>query len=367
MLITTLLISILSIVIVSILLNNLIFVSHKKKLYDTPSEFRKIHLVKTPNLGGVAIFLATILAISARPAHLPLKSESCIFACCTIIFLLGLKDDLIGLNPRPKIIVQTIVSLIVTVIGDFRIADFHGIFSVHEIPYLPSLAFSVGFIVLVTNAINLIDGINCLAAGIGLVTNFAFAIFFWSVKEYQFFYLCITISAALAGFLYFNKTPAKIFMGDSGSLTLGFSIAIFAIHFLSLTRHNQSTFINSKSAPAIAFALLIIPIFDTLRLFVIRWINGQSPMTADRNHIHHRLLDLGFSHLQATGLLITINTVIFGTAILLQNLPIEVLLVAVLAMALVFNWLVSLRLKVSQNKKTRKMNLSYKSSELAAV
>jgi UDP-GlcNAc:undecaprenyl-phosphate/decaprenyl-phosphate GlcNAc-1-phosphate transferase len=354
---------------VCFLLHNLIIISHKKNLFDTPSELRKIHIVQTPNLGGIAIFLAVIMSLLLIPNTATNHPYHSLFICTIIIVLLGLKDDLIGVDPKPKMLVQIAAAMLIVLLGKFQIAGFQGLFGINQIPGFIGFLLSVLVIVLITNAINLIDGINCLAAGLSILITLVFTYLFWQFNDLPFFYLSLSLSSALAGFLYYNKTPAKIFMGDTGSLTLGFTLAILLIHLLNLVVSNPliTAELQFSSAPAIMLALLIIPVFDIIRIFIIRWLNGSSPMTADRNHIHHRLIDLGLTHHRATVVLLSANALIFAVAVLLRNIQAELLMALVLLLATTLNSVVTWRLKLIKNKKTKELQIPFSKPELAAI
>ena len=202
------------------------------------------------------------------------------------------------------------------------------------------------------NAFNLIDGVNCLAGSIALMANIVFALCFWKMQHLGFMLLSTSISGALIGFLYYNKTPAKIFMGDTGSLTLGLIIAVFSINFIEY--NNALTIFNNRpvflSAPVIVLGLLIIPIFDALRVFTLRIISNKSPFNADRNHIHHRLLDLNFSHLQVTGILSIVNIIFIVIVFSLNNLGYEFVLSIIVSLTLFLNFSSWLMLRKKNNK-----------------
>ncbi len=297
-------------------------------MFDDPIEERKIHNVKIPNLGGIGIYGAVLLVSSVFPHYVPISQLGYIFAASIILFGLGITDDLVGVKPDKKILGQLTATLIITVLADLRITGFYGFLGVYELPYYASLFFSSMFILLIINAFNLIDGVNWLAGSIGLLCTTGLAFFFYRLNQPGLVVVSISMAGALTGFLYFNKTPAKIFMGDTGSLFLGFVIALLAIRF---TEVNKIELLNGKdasfhSAPAIIFSLLIIPIFDTLRIFTVRIIEKKSPFSADRNHIHHRLLDLNFSHLQTTAILVTVTIILVAISLAFNTFNNETLL-----------------------------------------
>jgi UDP-N-acetylmuramyl pentapeptide phosphotransferase/UDP-N-acetylglucosamine-1-phosphate transferase len=239
-----------------------------------------------------------------------------------VLFMIGLKDDIIGLGPGIKFVAQFVSALIVAMIANIRIADLHGIFGIYDMPYYASVILTIFFIVGIVNAFNLIDGIDGLAGSIGLVLCVVFGVLFYKSGDLGWSYLATSLAGALLGFLFFNVTPARIFMGDSGSLLLGFVAAVLSIKFMnvSLTENVMAGPFKITSGLGLVSAILIIPVFDTLRVFTLRIIRGKSPFTADSNHIHHRLLSLGLSHVQATLVLASVNVVFVISALALQDL-----------------------------------------------
>jgi UDP-N-acetylmuramyl pentapeptide phosphotransferase/UDP-N-acetylglucosamine-1-phosphate transferase len=236
--------------------------------------------------------------------------------------MIGLKDDIIGLGPGIKFVAQFVSALIVAMIANIRIADLHGIFGIYDMPYYASVILTVFFIVGIVNAFNLIDGIDGLAGSIGLILCVVFGVLFYKSGDLGWAYLATGLAGALLGFLFFNVTPARIFMGDSGSLLLGFVAAVLSIKFMNVSL-TESVLVGPfmiTSGLGLVSAILIIPVFDTLRVFTLRIFRGKSPFTADSNHIHHRLLSLGLSHVQATLVLASVNVVFVVSALALQGL-----------------------------------------------
>ncbi len=342
-----------ALLIVCFSIKKIIYVANKCHLFDNPNEIRKVHLDNIPNLGGVAMYITIIACAAIFASYYPIPKINYIFVASIIIFTLGLTDDLVGVDPKKKFFAQFIASLTTTVIANIRFTSFYGIFGIGEIPYGLSIILTVLFIIFLINAFNLIDGINCLAGGVALLANIVFAICFWQMHQLGFMLLAVTICGVLIGFLFYNKTPAKIFMGDTGSLSLGFVMAIFSINFIesnyAISLVHKSVF---SSAAVIILGLLIIPIFDALRVFTLRILNGKSPFDADRNHIHHRLLDLNFTHLQATATLLVINILFIIIVFFFNNLGNEKLLCIIIFITLLLNgssWLLL-------NKKNNKSN-----------
>jgi UDP-N-acetylmuramyl pentapeptide phosphotransferase/UDP-N-acetylglucosamine-1-phosphate transferase len=221
----------------------------------------------------------------------------------------------------------------------------YGIFGIHALPYWPSAILSVLTIILIVNAFNLIDGIDGLAATTGVVVNGCFAAMFIYMRQYELASVSLAMVGAIFGFLRYNLTPARIFMGDTGSLLIGLISVVMAIKFIELNKFTSVKSPEIFSAPALAVAILIGPIFDTLRVFILRISSGMSPFAADRNHIHHRMLKLGFSHLQTTLILAALNVVCIMLVVLFQDYSNSILLGLILSVCLMFNWAVTFFLR----------------------
>lgn len=314
-----------------------------KHLFDEPSEDRKIHIFKTPNLGGVAIFVSILLTICLLIPFNSIPHINYIIASSIILFALGLKDDLVGLSPFIKFMAQILAAVIICFFADIRLTSMYGFFGITEISVPLSILVSVLVILLVVNAFNLIDGIDCLSGLVGFIVTAAFTFAFYALHQTGLMYLSICICGSLAGFLYFNRSPAKIFMGDTGSLMLGFLIAILSIKFVEFNKYNVVTNAQPvfRSAPAMVCGLLIVPVFDTLRVFTLRILRGVSPFNADRNHIHHRLIDFNLNHMQASGVLAAINLFFIVIVYLLQDIgTLELFMfISILALGLnVISW-----------------------------
>lgn len=280
--------------------------------------FRSSHANATPTLGGIAIYASTIIGFFLWP-HAEETNASNIVGLSivglTILFFLGLKDDILALDPTKKLVIQICASLTLVVLGNFKIEYLYGIFGWYFIPDVVSIPLTIFVFIALINAINLIDGIDGLAGGIALIAGLVLGTWFMMDTHYVFACLAFSMSGALLGFLRFNfSKTSKIFMGDTGSLVVGFLLSMFSVEFLRmnvLSRHDPDAFSN---APIILLLILVVPIFDTLRVFIVRLAKGQSPFVADRNHMHHILLDNGLTHFQASFLLWTgtiVNVVLF--------------------------------------------------------
>ncbi|TSD65893.1 undecaprenyl/decaprenyl-phosphate alpha-N-acetylglucosaminyl 1-phosphate transferase [Inquilinus sp. KBS0705] len=346
-----------SILITLLSIPSILHVARTRHLYDDVGHFRKQHDHGIPRLGGVAIFVSftiTILLFSIIDKTVPVSS---LLASSIVLFIMGLKDDLSGVNSSTKFFIQIGVATILVVLGNIRLTSMYGMFGVYDLPYVISCIISVIVIILIINSFNLIDGIDGLAATTGIIANGTFAALFIYIKHYELAAVSLTIVGAIFGFLRYNITPAKIFMGDAGSLLIGLISAIMAIRFVELNKFTPNSSPAVYSAPAIALTILIGPIFDTIRVFILRVAKGRSPFSADRNHIHHRMLRLGFNHLQTTLTLGGLNVIMIVMVVLLSGLGNLTLMISVLAIATLFNWGITFALRSKERESTALRNL----------
>lgn len=294
----------------------IIKISELKSLMEKPGE-RRAHTTPTPTFGGIAIFAAMLISYFLWPSldQIDVYRTNLSIVGMTILFFVGIKDDLVGIDPNKKIFFQVLPALILIFFGDLKIDYLYGIMGFHHIEQIISILLTCFIFIALTNAINLIDGIDGLAAGITTIACVTFGGWFLLSGHFDMACLAFALSGALIGFMRFNfSKTSKIFMGNTGSLILGFMLAFFAVRFVNLNasyRFEPTSFFN---APIIAIVILIVPIFDTLRVFLVRILAGRSPFSADRNHMHHILLDNGLTHAGATAVLCgtsLLNTVLF--------------------------------------------------------
>jgi len=280
-------------------------IAEKKNLYDIPDE-RKIHTRPVASLGGVGIFGGFLLACLLSIQGYANPEFQYFFAAALVIFFLGLKDDLMVLSATKKFIGQVIAASILIHLGGIRLDSMHGLFGFGQVSEGFGLALSYLTIIVVINSFNLIDGIDGLASSLGILSMTIFGIYFFAINQQAYALLSFSMAGSLVAFMIFNHHPAKIFMGDSGSLMIGLVNAILVIKFISVANSPAVSF-SIPSAAAIGFSILIVPLFDTLRVFSIRIINGRSPFTPDRNHVHHLLLDKGLGHAAVTFTCVSVN------------------------------------------------------------
>ncbi|MCZ2100967.1 MAG: undecaprenyl/decaprenyl-phosphate alpha-N-acetylglucosaminyl 1-phosphate transferase [Chitinophagales bacterium] len=328
---------------------SIIYIAFKKNLVDTPNE-RSSHSSRTPSLGGIAIFAGTLFAIVFWLPFQYFDNLQYILAAFIIIFLIGVKDDIISISPRSKFLGELFATAILVLKANVRLTSLYGFFGVYAMPEYWSILFSMFTILVIINGFNLIDGINGLSASLGLLTTSVFGAWFYLIGSIEFSILAFALFGSLLAFLKFNITPAKIFMGDTGSLFIGLICAILAIQFIEIQAHLANSPYTFRSAPSIAIGILILPLFDTLRVFILRILDGKSPFHPDRRHIHHMLIDAGFTHMQATSLLVVLCMAFIILSVALQNIGNLLLLIVILSVATFLSVTVS---KIAQKKRSQ--------------
>ena len=280
---------------------------------DVPKDNRRMHKHPIPRMGGLAIFFGFILSVLL---FVPLTQQlRTMLLGAVVIVILGIFDDIYALPAMPKFMIQ-IAAALVAVLGGNRIFGLSNINIFSSDPYWElgwlSIPISVLWIVGITNAVNLIDGLDGLACGVSTISSMTLLVIALIMAEPDVAMITAALAGACLGFLPYNLNPARIFMGDTGSTVLGYILAVVSIQGL----FKFYTFI-SFAAP---FLMLGLPIFDTCFAILRRLAKGQSPMAPDRGHIHHRLIDMGFSQKQAVAMLYVISAILGLSAVVLTTI-----------------------------------------------
>ena len=306
--------------------------AHKVGAIDVPKDARRMHKKPIPRLGGLAIyggFLCSILIFGQLD-----ETMLCVLLGAAIIVALGIFDDVLALGAKLKFVVQIVAAAIPVCIGNLQIGLFTNLNPLSDTPFVHlgilAVPVTIIWIVGITNAVNLIDGLDGLAVGvssIAAITMLAVALLTGNMP------IAITMAAlagACIGFMPYNLNPAKIFMGDTGSTFLGYMLATVSI--MGLFKF------YAVISFAVPFLILGLPIFDTANAIIRRVAAGRSPMSPDRGHVHHKLIDMGFNQKQAVAILYAISATLGLTAVVLTSsgeVKATVLLLAVLAAILV--------------------------------
>lgn len=305
----------------------IIYFSRRYKLYDMPNA-RKEHSNPVPTMGGIAIFSGLMIALLL---WFPFRNEVwqvSFFIAIMLLFMLGIMDDMKELSARYKFVIQIAIAFLVALSG-IRITSFEGLFGINELPVYSQYTFTILAIVGITNAFNLVDGIDGLAGGLGFMSLVTLGVFLTISGDVNGALIAFALAGGLLAFLHYNFSPAKIFMGDTGSLILGFTISVLCIRMLNVNSVSTSPILNH--IPVFILGIVLIPVFDALRVFAIRIWKGKSPFEADKTHIHHLLTNNGFSHSFSVRVIYFLHALILIEAYLLKELRSEYILLLMIA------------------------------------
>ena len=334
----------------------IIQVAKDKKLFDEPDE-RKVHKNVIPTLGGLGIFAGFIIAtLMGVPSGITSQLQY-FAAATTVIFFLGIKDDILVLSASKKFVGQLIAAGIIIKFGGIQLNNMHGFLGIYEIPYIASIIISFFTIIVITNSFNLIDGVDGLAGSLGLLTTIIFGVYFFYAGQLTYSVMAFALAGSIIGFLIYNFSPAKIFMGDTGSLLLGLVNSILVIKFINVAGDPRSS-LPLEAAPAIGFAILMIPLFDTLRVFGLRILDRRSPFSPDRTHVHHFLLALGLSHRMVTITCVLVNITFIAMAYFMRSLGTTTVLSILLLSAFIFTGIIFYSRPKNKKAITRKVEKS---------
>jgi UDP-GlcNAc:undecaprenyl-phosphate/decaprenyl-phosphate GlcNAc-1-phosphate transferase len=299
---------------------SIIGIAKAKHLYDKPND-RSSHAEIVPRLGGIGIFAGALFSILLWTPFNVFGDLQYILCAFIIIFLIGAKDDIVSISPTKKLVAQILAAFILVYKSNIKITSFYGLFGIEKLPESASFFISMFTIVVIINAVNLLDGINGLAGSIGTLICTIFGSWFFIIHRPDLAVVSFSLTGALVAFLNYNlSTKARIFMGDTGSMLIGLVCAILAINFMELNHGLKASAYKFDAVPAIAISILILPLFDTLRVFTHRILRGKSPFYPDKTHIHHLLLDFGMSHMQATGTLVFTNLAFICLVVMMQHI-----------------------------------------------
>ena len=333
----------------------IVFVADAKKLYDEPG-VRKSHKKSIATLGGISLFAGVVIGFGMFTRFAIHPEFQYVVIASVVLFFVGLKDDILIIAPLKKLSGQIFAVLIIVVLGNLRFTNLHEFLGVHQLLYVHSFLLTTFVLIVIINGFNLIDGIDGLSSGVGIISSLLFGIFFYINGEIGYAVLAAAMAGGLIAFFWFNVfgIENKIFMGDTGSLLVGLFLSVMVVRF------NEMNIVATgkwfiQAAPAVSFGVLFIPLFDTLRVFTIRILRGKSPFKADKNHVHHRLLALGYSHIKATMILLSANIVVIIIVLVFNFLGIVFLMAILLILGTFFSvlpeWVYKKRAKSKMLKK----------------
>ena len=353
-------------IVVYISIPTIVIVANMKHLTDDPGK-RSAHTLNTPTLGGLAIFAGFLISSALWIDIQHFGEFQYLVAAIIVLFFVGIKDDILVIAPLTKFSGQAAAALILIIFSDIRISHLHGFFGVEEINYYLSLAISLLTFLVIINGFNFIDGVDGLSAAIGIITSSAFCYWFILVGEYQLAVISLALTGALFAFFLFNVfgEKNKIFMGDTGSLLIGLVISLLVIRFNELNIDKTKPF-AIYPAPAVSFGVLIIPLFDLMRVMFIRFVTRKPVSSPDKNHLHHQLLELGLSHSKITLIISSANLLfiyfVFYTS---SFISIRRQLLLILIIALFFSYVPSYLL-LKKRKKDKALSVSQKPDDLVS-
>ncbi len=317
----------------------IVTISRSKKLFDSPNS-RSSHVAPTPSLGGLAIFFGFIISVLLFGEGAVSSEVKYTITAVVLLTAVGLKDDILVISAGKKFVIQICAALILIVLADIRITNLQGLFGLYEIGYAASLILTLLVIVFMTNAINLLDGIDGLCSGLISSVCIIFGSWMYMQGKYDFAIVAASLLGSLVAFFCYNVfgKKNKIFMGDTGSLLLGIVVSALGITICETTVV-EPTVLHFNLSPVLLVSAIIVPIVDTFRVFTIRILNKRSPFSPDKNHLHHRLLALGYCHIKASVYLIVFNLLFFVTMVFLRDLNINVQLLVMFAISVTATYL----------------------------
>lgn len=289
-----------------------------KNFVDVPGR-RKIHKKITPSMGGIAIFCGFFISSFIWINLQYWKNIKFIMVALFAIFIIGVRDDLIPLRWSFKLIGQVMAASLLIFLMDLRITSFYGLFGIYELPLLVSYGVTFFTIIVVTNSFNLIDGLDGLAGTIAIISLSMFGIWFFLVGDPIYSVLAFSMLGAILAFLIFNWEPSEVFMGDTGALVIGLTLAIMSINFLETNNRLTTEYYQFLGPIGTVICIIALPLIDTLRIFILRISKRQSPFKPDKSHIHHAIMRLGMTHSQTTLLLGILQVIFIVLAVIFRD------------------------------------------------
>lgn len=293
----------------------IIFIARERKIFDVPDNVRKIHGEEIPSLGGIGVFVGYIATIPYFIQHAGTGWEV-IITSTVILFFTGIYDDLMNMRPSKKLLAQFIAAFLTVKFADMRIVSLYGCMGIDTLPYWVSVGLTTFCCTFFINVFNFIDGIDGLAGMLAVLYCGVLGLLFIQTGHSMEACISFSLLGATIGLLYYNYSPARIYMGDTGSMLSGFTIFILSIFYVRFM-WTTPIVLKASSAFMLAVAILFYPVFDALRVFILRAKNGISPLKADRRHLHYYLLDSGMSHAATAWLITGINALTIALAVLL--------------------------------------------------
>ncbi len=346
---------VLSAVISAYSIKKIIFIARNHKIYDVPDDTRKIHGAEIPTLGGIGIFIGYVL-VSAFLWPKQLSYMPYVLISSVILFFTGIYDDIMNMRPSKKLAAQLVASFIAIYFIDNKLESQHGLFDIEVIPFWPGIIVATLCCTFFINVFNFVDGIDGLAAVLAILYLGILGLMFAATFHFALAGISFSLMGATFGLLCYNISPAKIYMGDTGSMVLGFTIFILSLLFICIITNPgfgllRNYFYGIQEADIMLAAMLYLPVFDAIRVFILRASRGISPLKADRTHLHYYLLDAGFTHTRSVTIIVGINILLMAAAFLLQDMSPYIVLLTITVISLAALYIIY-RLRSKHMKKT---------------
>lgn len=322
-----------------IILPVIIKYSLAKNLLDVPGR-RKIHKKVTPSMGGIAIFGGFLMAVLVWMDFDQWSNVHFMLASLFLVFLLGVRDDIVPFRASHKLYGQ-IIAVVILMFSSILVTSFYGFLGIEELHPAIAYPLTAFIIILITNSFNLIDGLDGLAGSVGLVALTCFGIWFFLAGDFVFALFSFAMVGGILAFIVYNWEPSEIFMGDTGAMVIGMMLGVLAIHFTTVNGNLPSGEIikfNATIAGAVSF--VIIPLCDTIRIIILRISRGQSPFSPDKSHIHHAIMRLGMSHSQTALILASVNMVFILGVFAFRDFPDGYVLIGIFVTAFALSFIV---------------------------
>lgn len=316
----------------------LIKILNRYDLSDTPGG-RKIHQTVVPSMGGIGFYIAALVSLGIWAWQFQIPDIRYILGAICLMFFVGLRDDMVELRASRKLLGQLVSVLIVMFVADIRIKTFHGFLGIDELNLLGSYSFTALVLLALTNGFNLIDGLDGLAGSIAIIGLSLLGLWFYLLGFESYALISFVFLGGVFSFLVFNWHPAKIFMGDTGSLTLGFTLATLIVAFMevneALPANSLLKFENTFSA---AVALMLYPLYDMARVFTRRISQGKGPMVPDKSHVHHFLMRMGLKHNQVSLILGFLQLILIIMVFIMKDFSDHIVLPILSFIAIFLGW-----------------------------
>ena len=316
--------------------------ARKHRVVDNPSA-RKLQRIPVPVMGGTAVFIGMLVAVIMGVILAPNARVAKIMSLLAVMYAIGVWDDVKDVSAALRFLLELLVVWMMILMLGVEINDFHGLWGIHEVPDAVSVPLSLVAGVGIMNAVNLIDGVDGYCSTYGVMACAAFAVIFYYCGDIPMFALAFIAIGAFIPFFFhnvFGKT-SKMFLGDGGSLMLGTLLAFFMFRVLTHGSPESVYDASGVSLPAVCLAILAVPVFDTLRVMIVRVLKAVSPFHPDKTHLHHLFIDMNFSHL-STSFIIVLGNVVIGALLIAGwklGLSVDMQAYLVILSAVLFTWI----------------------------